>query len=149
MVLALTEYPMVGISAREGNNYAGTGPAPLIKECTRSMRFYAFRTADFLSIDAGRMPEMADFDTALQFLRRGQKNAVLYYWAQHQPGTQAPGGCEAYRTHATHEAAAKKLAELHPDFVSLRTKTNKSGGEFGTRTEVTVQWRKAYESANL
>jgi len=141
---ALDRYPMVGISAREGNNYAGVGEPPMIKECTRSMRLYAFRTEDLLSIDSGRMPEMADFDTVLQFLERGQKNAVLYYWAQHQPKTQHPGGCAAYRTHATHEAAAYKLSELHPGVIRIVQKENKGGGEFGTRTEVAVQWQKAW-----
>ena len=145
----LQDYPMVGLSPREGNNRTGAGAFPLIRECTRSMRFYAFRTKDLLEIDSGRLPEMADFDTTLQFLRRGQKNAVLYYWAQGQPGSQHPGGCAAYRTSETHDVVCRKLAELHPGFVTLRQKANKGHQHgFGTRTEVTVQWKKAYESSH-
>ena len=145
----LNEYPMVGVSSREGNNRAGIGPFPMIQECTRSMRMYAFRTDDYLSIKPNRMSEMADFDTTLQFLRKGQKNAVMFYWAQGQPGSQHPGGCSAYRTSATHHIACLKLLEYHPDFVSIRQKQNKGDQHgFGTRTEVTVQWKKAYDHAN-
>jgi hypothetical protein len=143
----LKEYAQVGVSAREGNNRPGPGEFPMIHECTRSMRFFAFRTEDYLSVDANRLSEMADFDTTLQLLRKGLKNAVLFYWAQGQPGTQIPGGCAVYRTHETHEAVAHRLKAYHPDFVNLVQKKKKSGGEFGTRTEVMIQWKKAYESS--
>jgi len=143
----LDQYPMVGLSMREGNNRVGEGPWPLIKECQRSCRFYAFRTADYLSIEPNRLPEMADFDTTLQFLTRGQKNAVIYYWANGQPGSQHKGGCSIYRTSETHDAVCRQLQQLYPSFVSLRQKNNKGHQSgFGTRTEVTVQWKKAYES---
>lgn len=142
----LVDYAMVGVGAREGNNRIGAGPRPLLTECTRSMRLYAFRTRDYLSIDANRLPEMADFDTTLQFLRRGQKNAVINYYAQNQPQSQLKGGCSIYRTTATHDAVCRRLAELHPEFVKLRQKENLGGGEYGTRTEVTIAWKKAYEA---
>jgi len=145
----LQHYAQVGVSAREGNNRSGAGQFPLIQECTRSMRFFAFRTQDYLSIEPNRLSEMADFDTTLQLLRKGKKNAVLFYWAQGQPGTQTAGGCALYRTHATHENVARQLKDYHPDFVSLVTKQNKGGGEFGTRTEVMIQWKKAYESSKV
>lgn len=143
----LVDYAQVGVSAREGNNRPGAGEFPMLHECTRSMRFFAFRTDDYLSITPNRLSEMADFDTTLQLLRKGLKNAVLFYWAQGQPGTQMPGGCAVYRTHATHEAVAHKLKEYHPDFVNLVQKQNKGGGQFGTRTEVMIQWLKAYRSS--
>lgn len=147
--MLLDFYPMVGLSPREGNNRIGAGDPPLIQECTRSMRMYGFRTDDYLSIEANRLSEMADFDTTLQMLRKGLKNAVLYYWAQGQPGSQYTGGCSIYRTTETHEAICRKLQELHPDYVKLRQKTNKGEQHgFGTRTEVTVQWKKAYNDAN-
>lgn len=144
----LDQYPMVGISPREGNNRVGAGPFPLIKECTRSMRMYAFRTKDYLNIQANRLSEMADFDTTLQFLRKGMKNAVLYFWAQGQPGSQHKGGCSEYRTSETHDKVCRELASLHPGFVTLRQKQNKGHQQgFGTRTEVIVFWKKAYESS--
>jgi hypothetical protein len=141
----LEDYPMVGVGAREGNNRIGDGPRPLLTTCTRSMRLYAFRTKDYLSIDANRLPEMADFDTTLQFLRRGQANAVINYYAQNQPQSQLKGGCSIYRTPATHDAVCRQLEALHPGFVKLRQKANLGGGDYGTRTEVTISWKKAYE----
>jgi hypothetical protein len=144
----LNDYPMVGVSMREGNNRAGEGPWPLLQECNRSCRFYAFRTSDYLSIDANRLPAQADHDTVLQFLERGQKNAIICYWANGQPGSQGPGGCSVYRTTKTHEDVCNRLVTLHPGLVTLRQKKNKGEQHgFGTRTEVTVQWKKAYESA--
>lgn len=142
----LEDYPMVGVSAREGNNRIGAGSRPLLTECTRSMRLYAFRTKDYLSIEANRLPEMADFDTTLQFLLKGEKNAVINYYAQNQPQSQLRGGCSIYRTTATHDAVCRRLAELYPEFVKLRQKENLGGGEYGTRTEVTIAWKKAYEA---
>lgn len=144
----LGQYVMVGVSGKEGNNHGGIGPFPLIRECTRSMRLYAFRTADYLSIDTGRLSEMADFDTILQFLERGLKNAVIFFYAQGQPRSQFDGGCSIYRTSATHDAVCRRLADLHPGFVKLRTQENKTDSRgFGTRTEVTVYWQKAYASS--
>ncbi len=87
---------------------------------------------------------MEDFDVQLQLLKRGLGNACLYYWAQGQSKTNAPGGCSLWRTHEVHEAAARRLAELHPGLVRLRQKANKTdAGGFGTRMEVTIAWKKA------
>ena len=144
----LDMYAMVGISPREGNNRIGNGPFPLIRECTRSMRMYAFHSRVYSEIQPNRLSEMADFDTTLQLLRKGYKNAVLYFWAQGQPGSQHAGGCSVYRTPETHDAICRKLAELHPGFVRLVQKQNKGDQHgFGTRTEVVVSWKKAYESS--
>jgi hypothetical protein len=144
----LTEYAMVGISPREGNNRHGVGPFPLVDECTRSMRLYAFRTKDYCAIEPNRLKEMADIDTTLQLLRQGKKNAVIYYWAQGQPDSNTDGGCSIYRTAESHDKVCRQLVDLHPGFVTLRQKKNKGDQKgFGTRTEVTVQWKKAYKSS--
>lgn len=148
MEAMLDEYCMVGVSTKEGNNRYGTGEFPMVRECTRSMRMYAFRTEDYLSIEAGRLPEMADFDTTLQFLRSGRKNALICYWAQGHVTSQHHGGCSIYRTTDTHERVCHQLAELHPGFVRLVQKANKGGQHgFGTRTEVTIRWVDAYKSS--
>ena len=135
-----------GVSSRDGNNRAGIVGPDFFKENERYLRLLAFRTYAFLSCEHGRVPVMEDFDVSLQLLSRGFKSFVLYYWAQGQTMTNAAGGCSTYRTHELHEAAARKLAELHPGVVSLRTAHKKMDAEgFGTRTEVTIQWKKAYE----
>jgi hypothetical protein len=145
---SLDNYAMVGVSAREGNNRMGVGRFPLFEECIRAMRIYGFRTEDYLSIAANRLTEMADIDTTLQFLRSGRKNAVYYYWANGQPTSNLPGGCSNYRTVASHEKICHQLQALHPDFVRLRQKRNKSDQHgFGTRAEVTISWKRAYESS--
>lgn len=141
----LDEHGHVGIGTRQGNNNLGVGPAPLLSLNTRTLRCLAYRTMDFLSAEHGRVDVMEDFDVNLQLLERGISNAAVNYWCQDQKMTNAPGGCSTYRTHEVHEASARRLAELHPGVVALRQKVNKSGGAFGTRTEVTIQWKRAYE----
>ena len=134
-------YAQVCISPREGNNRFGDGsPSELINECTRGMRITAYRTKDFLSVDHDRVPVMEDFDVLLQLLRSGRKNVVLGYWANGQKKTNSAGGCSIWRTLELHNAAVEKMAELHPAFVKVRLKQNKTDADgFGTRKEVTVQ----------
>lgn len=142
----LDRYAQVAISPREGNNRFGVGTAEeLVHECTRAMRITAYRTRDFLSVQHNRVPVMEDIDVTLQLLSSGRANAVLAYWANGQKMTNAPGGCSIWRTHELHNGAANRLAELHPGLVTTRQKTNKTDRDgFGTRTEVTVYWKKAF-----
>jgi hypothetical protein len=153
---ALEQYAHVGISAREGNNrldrqvrvgeYAGLDTDIVTaQECTRTLRALAYQTAEFLKCEHGRVDVMEDFDVNLQLLERGLPNLNLAHWAQGQRQTNAPGGCSTYRSQDVQTASAVRLAELHPGFVTLREKKNKSGGAFGNRTEVTIQWAKAYK----
>jgi hypothetical protein len=154
----LEDYAQVAISSRQGNNYTGgtkpyAGPSPLLRECRRATGIFAVRTDDYLSIDANRLSEMADFDTTLQLLRKGLKNAVIFYWAWFQK-TQTPGGCAVYRTPATHEHVARQLKDHHPEYVSLiekeyRKRQNVFGREFDNRTEVRIRWQKAYKSSKV
>lgn len=135
---------VVGISAREGNNRMGYGkPEALIEPNTRVFRAALFKTQPFLSVEHNRLPFMEDFDVLLQLLKRGHENRCLYYWAQDQRGTQTQGGCSTTRTLELHNKSAEGLAQLHPGIVTLREKSNKTGGSFGKRTEVTIAWKKA------
>ncbi len=141
-----TGYDHAGLSAREGNNRAGVGGKDLHDKNTRMLRVLAYRTDRLLSMQHGRVTVMEDFDISLQLLRSGGQNIVSYWWAQGQRMTNEPGGCSTYRTHAVHEESARKLAELHPGLVRLRQKENKTDREgFGTRTEVTISWKKAVQ----
>lgn len=138
----LDHYAHVGVSGREGNNRV----QQLAAESTRYMRLLAYRLPAATAAIHGRVDGMSDFDVNLQLLRSGLPSAVSYYWAQGQRGTQTPGGCALSRTHASHEAEIDKMVGWHGEFVSKRLKVNKTGGDFGTRTELTIYWKKALEA---
>lgn len=141
----LDTYQQVGISAREGNNRPGVGPVEtLVDVNTRCMRVLAYQTDVFNAMKHGRVDFMEDFDIALQILESGGSNILSYWWAQGQAKTNDSGGCSDYRTHELHERSAIAMSELHPGFVGLRQKKNKTDADgFGTRTECTIYWKKA------
>lgn len=141
----LDKYAQVAIGMREGNNHAGVGEAPLITECTKAIRAVGYQTKAFRSVDTNRVRTMSDYDTTLQILEQGKKNAVLNWWMSGQKGTNTAGGCSIWRTHEVHEQSVAKMVQMHPGICTARMKENKTGGEFGVRPEVTIKWKKAYE----
>lgn len=145
----LDKYAHGAISPREGNNRVGDGDREdLNRENTRAMRFHFFRTHEYALMEHSRLTDVEDFDFTLQMLRRGYANVVPYWYAQGQAKTQSPGGCSIYRDNTMHDLQVRKLAAFHPGFVRLRQKSNKTDTDgFGTRTEVTVQWKAAYDSS--
>ena len=142
-LLSVTESPgpiaHTSISTRQGNNNLNVPR----EYNTRTLRVLAYRTKLFNKMEHGRVPVMEDFDVNLQLLEAGYHNSLLSWCAQDQAQTQAAGGCSTYRTHELQEQAAVRLAELHPGVVKVRDKVNKTGGEFGTRKDVTIYWKKA------
>jgi hypothetical protein len=140
---ALHEYAHVAISARQGNNQLDWPSVPN----RRPLRVLAYRTEIFLRAEHGRVAIMEDFDVTLQLMRMGHSNLIITEYAQDQLKTQLPGGCSDYRDHALHEANVLKLSQLHPGFVTVREKQNKTGGAFGVRTEATIYWKQALKSA--
>lgn len=141
---ALKKYAHVGVSDRT-NNY--TVPKSYTFN-TRYTRILAFRKKEFLMCKHERVTVMEDFDTALQLLRLGYKSYIICDFAQDQDGgTQVKGGCSTYRTQQLQKEAALTLQRLHPQFVKVKEKKNKTGGEFGTRTDVMIFWNKAYKSS--
>lgn len=137
----------VGISMRQGNNRLEWNG----NENTRLNGCIIYRRSLFLDdrIQHDRMNPMNDFDVNLQLLRLGYDNHLIAEFCYNQGGTNAPGGSSDYRTLTTQAASAHKLAELHPGFVNIRQKSNKTGPiELRERTEVTVFWKKARASAS-
>lgn len=139
--LLLRDYSAVGVSNRQGNNNTKEDYA----ENTRLCRVTGFQTAQFNACEIGRIQFMEDFDILLQLLRKKLPILNIYSYAQDQNATQDLGGCSDYRTLQNHADSANLLAELHKPYVKLRQKNNKTGGEFGQRTEVTVYWKKAFK----
>lgn len=145
---ALDKYTHVGVVPREGGNRAVDGDL----ECTRMMRVlgYYVPTLQKLKVSflrGGPQFTLEDFDMLLQLLRAGKKNLVLARWCQGQGSSNATGGCATYRTLELHNKNAALLAQLHPDFVKLVQKTTKTAWGGATRTDVQVQWKKAYLSS--
>ena len=141
------EHGHSGIAMRGGINNL----YPLhVKYATRSVtslivgvRQYFDAKADF-----SRIPLMADFDNTLTMLRAGFTNAVLCDYGCDQGSSNAPGGCSNYRTPELMTKAAHMLHDFHPDFVKVVEKSTKTGWEgMKTRTDVRMQWRKAFASS--
>jgi hypothetical protein len=149
----LDSYAHVSVSPRQANNVMPDGSVETaVKYNKRTIRYLAYQTEPFLKMKHGRVPVMEDFDVNLQLLRAGHQNIVSYWWAQDQRETGSAGGCSIYRNPENHDAAARKLAELHAPFVTLRKKVNKAGvskhaQSMKERTEVTIYWEKAYKSS--
>jgi len=154
---ALNTYAHASLCPR-GNNLKPTpkgilvGPKPLALENQRLLRVYAYQTDKFLELEHNRIAVMDDFDFTLQLLRKGYKNVQSYWWTQDQRQTGSPGGCADYRSHEVHEQSARKLAEFHPGFVTLKEKTYIYKAQYnkefaGKRMEVIIFWKKAWESS--
>lgn len=140
---ALDHYAHVGVIAREGGNRIDSFPYVLN---TRMMRLLAYDTAVVKKCGArfDRLITKQDFDMTLQLLRSGYSNALLTKFCHDQPGSNTAGGCRLYRTPEVMDDSARKLAELHPGFVKVVSKETKGAWGGGTRTDVQIQWKKAF-----
>ncbi|UOF83001.1 glucosyl transferase [Caudoviricetes sp.] len=145
----LESYAHGGISAREGNNRIDDS----IVYNTRLMRALAYNTKYLRdeNVRFDRIEFMSDFDVNLQMLRKGYENFNIYSYAQDQKGSNAEGGCATYRNVERHRKSAFRLKELHHDFVKVVQKSTKVGwGVMGTtRTDVNIQWKKAFNYSLL
>lgn len=141
----LGKYTHAGVTAREGGNRHVVE----YMESTRMLRLLAYNVTKFKGLGAryNRLPVMEDFDVTLQLLRKGHPNIVLNRWVQGQGMSGAVGGCSTYRTMEVQKQGAEGLKKLHPDYVKLVEKTTKNAWGGGTRTDVVISWKKAYESA--
>lgn len=142
----LDEYAHVGVSGREGANRRTENKLTV----TRMMRILAYRRdvlqAEGIDYDSPE-GELEDFDVTLQLLRLGYPNCVINWMVNNQSGSNTDGGCSTYRTPDSHTRACERLAEKHHPFVKVVQKETKQAWGGGTRTDVRIQWKKAYESA--
>lgn len=144
--LNLSEFPLVGIASREGGN---RNTEEYLYD-TRIMRVLAYDPKVLIehSIRFSDIPVMEDFHVALSLLEKGYHNLVLNGYCHNQFGSGLEGGCSTYRTTEVQAAAAHKLAELHPKFVKVVQKETKGAWGGGTRTDVVISWKRAYESSH-
>jgi len=134
----------VGLSARSGNNRQPLG----VKAIGRMCDVYAHDVQEChrLGVRWDRVEVMEDFDVTLQLLGLGHPNAIIYDHCWDQGSSNADGGCSTYRTWDMQDGNARKLQELHPDFVTVVTKESNNWQGFDTRTDVRVGWLKAFRS---
>jgi len=133
------------VATREGGNRF----TEEFKTIGRALRFH-FYNAEVLQLEDFRFDRttfMQDFDMTLQLLRAGFPNVILNKWVHNQHGSNTHGGCSTTRSAEAHAKAAHQLHDLHPDFVKVVKKKTKSAWGGGERTDVRVQWKRAFESA--
>jgi len=137
-------HPHVGIAAREGANRCTDSTI----HNTRIMRVLGYRRDILMRecIAFDRMEVMEDFDVALRLLRLGMRNCILNWWANNQAGSGVSGGCSGFRTRELQAINAEKLARFHPGFVKVVKKETKGSFGGGVRTDVLIQWKKAYQA---
>lgn len=149
--------------AVEGYIHVGVAPRPEAsfylcgyKICTRINNVHGYnvpkmrKLRDKIGARFDALHLMEDFHVTLTLLENGHPNKVLLDYVWNQPGSNTEGGCSTYRTAKAQAKAAKTLAELHPDFVKVVEKkvVGKTSWEgMKTRTDVRIQWHKAYSDA--
>ncbi len=132
-----------GFAAREGANRNTDG----FIHNTRIMRVLGYRRSTLIDegIRFDAMEVMEDFHVALSLLEKGYGNIIANNWCHNQAGSGAQGGCSTWRTPELQARAAHRLAELHPGLVRVVQKETKTAWGGGVRTDVVVQWKKAFE----
>lgn len=144
--LALEHYAHVGVSHREGANRNTQD----YLHNSRYMRILGYRTDILVKEDVAhnRLTDMEDFDVNLQLLRLGYPSLILNQWVHNQGGSANEGGCSEFRTLESHaENCYRMQDELHPGFVKAVKKSTKTSWGGQDRIDVTISWKKAYNSA--
>lgn len=138
-------YMLVGLSARQGNHLVEDD----FVDITRQMNFHGIRLDLFkgMGFRFDRSEVMEDFNLLLDMFTRGIPNRVMYQFCWNQKGSGSKGGCSTYRTDKLQKKCAEDLKNRYPDFVRLVEKKSKSAWKgMETRTDVNVQWKKAFRS---
>lgn len=137
----LASCPAVGISSRFGNDLE---PMDYKTGANRLMHGFGYhrKTLQQQKFKFNAVQFREDFHMALTLLRAGYESHQAYEWCVAPGAYGAPGGCSEERTVAASDAAAQRLADLHPGFVRVVDKDYKGV----PRKEVVVSWKKALES---
>lgn len=135
--------------------HAGFAPREGANRCTdktitntRIMRVLAYRRSILsqYGLRFDTMEVMEDFHMALQLLELGYSNMLINWVAHNQAGgSNVAGGCSTFRTPELHARNAELLARLHPGVVRTVQKETKTAWGGGERTDVVIQWKKAYK----
>lgn len=140
------KFAHVGVSARQGNHLLDYPHVEVTR--VNNMHGYYVPVFKHHNLKFTDVPLMEDYHITLSLLKLGYANRVNteFVWNQSR-GSGAQGGCSSYRNADLQTEAAYKLAKLHHPFVKVVEKKSKSGWEgLETRTDVRIQWKKAYES---
>ena len=139
----LDSYAHVSIAPREGGNRRIEPYVPN----TRALRTLAFRVDKLKTYDIKftDMEVMEDFYVQLSLLLKGESHLTINWMVQNQGGSNSEGGCSTYRTMEVQTRAAEALHAKFPDFVRVVDKETKTAWGGGTRKDVVVSWKAAYE----
>lgn len=85
---------------------------------------------------------MEDFHMTLQLLEAGLTNCISLEWRASPGASNAPGGCSTWRTTKAQTESAFRLADLHPNLVTVRPKKHWEGMDDGMY-DVRVKWKQA------
>ena len=160
------QYPMVGVSARQGNdsslgnrickkgmreNYE-TSPGLVLNK--KNCNFYGIR-ADVMkscNIRFDAVPLMEDVHVSLSLIARGHDTAVITEWAWNQSRSGDTGGCSLYRNGELQKQAAQMMNQLHNPFVRVIRKYAAADNwknvsdDTGYRYDIVVNWTGAVKA---
>jgi hypothetical protein len=134
------EYPHVGFGPRQGNQTLKEVGWKTPGKMCYSLGYYL--PVVLKECELGRIETREDMDVTLQLLLKGYPNAIWTTTVNDQRKYDAPGGATNERTVESSNADARRLAELHPGYVSTVERAYKASVP---RIEVVIQWKKALE----
>lgn len=140
----LRQVPLAGLDNRSGANRR----VPPVQNNGRmhDVQCVDVEVARQVGIRFDRIRFMEDFQVVLEFLTRGYPTALLTTHCKDDIGSNTAGGCSLYRDSEGQAEAAHALREMYPGFVRLTTRPGWAGEMSLPRTDVQVQWKKAYEA---
>ena len=154
----LDKYAHCSVSSRTQNAQLSRSDDSRYVENTRPYRIYAYRTdilkKEKIGYSTGQERfTMDDFFVTLALLTKGYAISVDCRFAHEQISSNSAGGASSYRTLQSHEDSAVTLAQKFPKFVKVvkKSTTNSWGGTKTNpveRSDVVIQWKKAYLSAS-